>query len=50
MVNGKRNTGSAEVGVQGVPGHTQYSAFDLVKTRFCQEKIGDEITMFHVDF
>ena len=31
-------TGPAEIGVQGVPGHTQYLLPHLVKTKFWPEK------------
>ena len=34
----KEESGSVEVGVQGVPGHTQYLPPPLVKTQFWLEK------------
>ena len=42
------NSGPAEVGVQGVPGHTQYLALHLVKIKVCPEKFGVRYPMLGI--
>ena len=43
-------SGSAEVGVQGVPGHTQYLPPPLVKTKFWLEKFEFVYLWAHTEF
>ena len=42
--------GPAEVGVQGVPGHTQYLTLHLVKTKFFPKKFGSWLLCAHPIF